>query len=58
MLKEAKNKIWNEKKSQQNKQGIKIQHKVAKYDYGNNNTFSEMATFFQILLLWNLERIF
>lgn len=55
MLKEAKNEIQNEKKSQQNRQGIKIQHKLSNYDYENNATFSAMATLFQILLLPNLK---
>lgn len=36
MLKEAKNKIWNQKESQQNKQGIKTQYKLANRDYGKN----------------------
>lgn len=58
MLEEAKNKIRNEKKSQQNKQSIKIQHKVANYDHRNNDTFSAMATLFQILLLPHLKKNF
>lgn len=55
-LEEAKNKILNEKKSQQNKKGIKIQHKVANYDHGNNDTFSAIATLFQISFLPNLKK--
>lgn len=58
MLKEVKNKIRNEKKSQQKKQGIKIWHKEANYGYRNNDTFSAMATLFQALLLSNLKRNF